>query len=446
MSGLHSTNASPRPRAWAIITALSCALAWATWSNPGYFSHDELSFLGVAPRWQLTLEGGHGFFRPLGALLIWVFVNSLPQAQWAHAGAVLLHTVNALLFWQILSRLNHPRPLAAALLFVASPLAAYSVGWTAALFDIGWVGMGLVAWTFMLPSATSDPRPQVRNALACLAYVAALLFKETALVIPFLLGGWIWFQGQAARRAHIVTLSLMGAITVIYLALRLWSLQGLAQGASGGYGLASPADLGMHLIAYWTFPLAVHVPEVQSILTQLSTQGLVALAVLHLLLAAWLTGQPRRLVAYVALYFVPLGPVLLIQKHETQYLYGTALVAAMLLTQWANGPWSRRLIALALVVSALHTHAIHRFFRKDGVCQDRFLSSLNTLNWHTRADQTIGFQVADGGRWWVIQRALVHAPVLVAHRIRPAWLENASPPQPRTVRVDAQCVAHIAPP
>jgi hypothetical protein len=445
MSGFPSTNASPHLRAWAIITALSFALTWATWSNPGFFSHDELSFLGVAPRWQLTLEGGHGFFRPVGAVLIWASVNLLPQVQWTHAGSVLLHTLNALLFWHILNRLKHPRPLAAGLLFVVSPMAAYSVGWTAALFDIGWVGMGLVAWALMIPSANSKT-PQVRNALACLAYVAALLFKETALVIPILLGGWVWLQGHAARRLHTVPLGLMGAITVIYLALRLWSLQGLAQGASGGYGLASPADLGLHLTAYWAFPLAIHVPEVQSVLTQLSLRGVVTLAVLHLFLAAWLTGQPRRLVAYVALYFVPLGPVLLIQKHETQYLYGTALTSAMLLTQWANGPWASRLIALTLVVSAMHTHAIHRFFRKDGVCQHRFLSSLNTMNWTTRADQVIGFQMADGGRWWVIRRALVHAPVLVAHRIRPTWLEDARPPQPGTVWVDAQCMAHSAPP
>ncbi len=446
MSGFLSNNASPRLRAWAIITALSFALAWATWSNPGFFSHDELSFVGVAPRWQLSLEGGHGFFRPAGTVLIWASVNLLPQAQWAHAVSVLLHSLNALLFWHILNRLNHPRPLAAGLLFVASPMAAYSVGWTAALFDIGWVGMGLVAWALMLPSATSQDPSRMRHAWACLAYVTALLFKETALVIPMLLGAWVGFQGQAARRRHIKTLGLMGAITVVYLALRLWSLHGLAQGASGGYGLASPADLGLHLIAYWAFPLAVHVPEVQSILSQLSVPGLLTLSLLHLMLAAWLTGQPRRLVAYVVLYFAPLGPVLIIQKHETQYLYGTALTSAMLLTQWARSPWAGRLIALALLVSAMHTHAIHRFFRKDGICQSRFLSSLNTMNWPDRADQAIGFQMADGGRWWVIRRALVHAPVLVAHRIRPVWLEGAGPLPPGAVQVDAQCGAQAPSP
>jgi hypothetical protein len=443
------SNASPRAglQALAIITVLSVLLSSATLLNPGYFSHDELGYL----RQDIQLHAiqgesdSHGFLRPLGAWLIWLAVNAAPSPQLAHAVSVVAHALNALLLRRCLISAGHRHPLAASVLFVVSPLAAYSVGWTSALFDIGWVGMGLMIWWVMLQSHDRVGKLW-QVALASTLYVAALLFKETAVTIPLMLATWVVSQPRAKRRPHFAALATLIAITVVYLGLRLLSLHGLAEGGAGGYGRASIQDLGHHLITYWVYPLAVTTSEVQQVGAFFKTRDLIALALAHLSLVYMATGwRLRRLLAYVLLYFLPLLPVLLIHKHETQYLYASAVTTSVLLTLWADTLGVKLLLAAIAAGAAVHTVSVHRFFQLDGRCQSSFLKDLGTINWQAHQGETVHFQVAREGRWWVIYRTLVHAPILIENDISAIPADAANTPDGVRVVVTPECHIGKAP-
>lgn len=419
-----------------MITVLAALAAAATIRNPGFFSHDELAYLGKPFVWGGDPLSGSGFFRPMGAWLISVAMNQTSSVAVAHLLSVLLHALNAVLLWRCAAACGHAMPVAAAMLFAVSPLAAYSVGWTAALFDLGWTSCALVLWRLAL-SRTLTARPLLQGSLIAFAQASALMFKETALILPALLLFWAMTTGQTrSRLPHVVVTSLVCAL---YLGVRAASLDGLARHGQGGYGLAGLTEMAHNAVAYWIFPVGMRLTEVQQVWPMLSPGGMLALSGVHFVVVTVLTGaRPIRLLLYCLAYFLPLTPVLVIQKHETQYLYASAATASLVLTFWCRSQRRRTILCVVGLLALLHTTTIHRFFAKDGACQAAFLDTVRTIDWDGISGPQLQVVIERGARWWVIHRALVHTPQLVERGITMNPISaDASPDTPW--RVDASC-------
>jgi hypothetical protein len=112
-------------------------------------------------------------------------------------------------------------------------------------------------------------------------------------------------------------------------------------------------------------------------------------------------------VLYLIAFFLPLLPVLIISKHETQYTYATSIAVSVALAL----VWKRSLIfsiptaAIALIL-ILHGLTIQRTMYETGVCQTRALDSLRSaLPVAIRSGPPVVY-APDNTRWWIMARAL----------------------------------------
>jgi len=147
------------------------------------------------------------------------FSYAVDRAIWGtgpfgfHVTSVLLHMLNAVLFWQVAWALTRSSRMAtaAASLFAVHPMMTEAVGyisgrsevlcatWLLAAFLAGrrWLERGGAAWA---------------GAMIAL-WFAALASKETAAMFPFVFGAYCWLRG-APGRARLVVAGMIG-LTVL---------------------------------------------------------------------------------------------------------------------------------------------------------------------------------------------------------------------------------------
>ena len=152
-------------------------------------------------------------FRPL-PLFIWKVIYPVGGAAALHVLNVILHGLNAWMVGLLSRRLGHSTHVAALITatFVFFPAAVEPVAWNSGIFDVAAVFFGLL---FMLGATASSSAAQ-RLGLAAL--VAALLSKETAIVLPLIAMAFAW-RADVNRRTLVISL----AIAAAYAGLRLVS-------------------------------------------------------------------------------------------------------------------------------------------------------------------------------------------------------------------------------
>jgi hypothetical protein len=175
----------------------------------------------VIARWAERFEFVHleatGFVRP-GVPAFWAMLRVLPGdfAVAAHATNIVLHGVNAALVTVIAFRLGLRRAeaVAAGVMFVLFPGLSEAIVWLSGVQD---VLMTTLALTAVALSVAAEPR--IVGAVA--ASAAALLVKETAVVIPVLSGLVIFGRnGLRVSRRQRRVLAALAIVTAIYVVAR----------------------------------------------------------------------------------------------------------------------------------------------------------------------------------------------------------------------------------
>lgn len=224
-------------------------------SIPSYF---------VTPYWATTVTAkvtdiGGASYRPLATTSF-----ALDYALWGadprgyHATNVLLHAAATLALLLLLRRLcaAGPLPWVAAALFAVHPVhteAVAAIAFRPEVMATVFALLALHAYAGALPARLLDPAgpagpaPQANRpmgaaralALALPCLLAALLCKESAIVVPVLCAGLeaVAFGrsraavgGAAPHRGSVLRLGAVAATTALYLALRLHALQQLGSG------------------------------------------------------------------------------------------------------------------------------------------------------------------------------------------------------------------------
>jgi len=181
------------------------------WNNSG-IPGDQDNFL-YRPVFLLTLYLGHQLFSegPVGF----------------HTLNLVLHTLNAILVFFLVLRLSGRGQrwpaLFAALLFVVHPVHAESVSWIAGITD-PLVTLFLLGAFLIYLDHEIKPHP-ARLVISLLLFVLALLSKETAVMLPFILIAHTLVYGKSLREPRwLRNIAAFIAVLIIYFIARKLAL------------------------------------------------------------------------------------------------------------------------------------------------------------------------------------------------------------------------------
>ena len=307
--------------------------------------------------WSHHLVGAQ-YYRPV--FLLWLAANYalFEHAAWGwHLTSVAVHAVASVLVLWVGVRLGLERFAAvlAGCLFAVHPAHVESVAWVSGITDPLMTMFLLACLLLHLRWRGGAGRAPLCGLLAPLAFAAALLDKETAVVfvaiilaLPFLgLGGRErdHFGLRARCMESLVGASPYVAVVALYLAARAATV--------GAVGLEGAAALRIELLTapslLWQYSLRLFWPmnlsPVYSVdyIERLSARGVAAPAIGVLGLCAaslWSKGSRSLCVLLLGIIALPLAPVLLISKlpledfFHDRYLYLPSVGFSLLVAGW----------------------------------------------------------------------------------------------------------------
>jgi hypothetical protein len=380
---------------------------------PGFYSHDELDWQNRIARNEYPWSFGLGdlttspFFRLLGTLFISASLRLPLQPMAAHLTDVLLATATACLLYRAVALFRPDRALAAAILFMLMPGFAYSAAWVAAGFDILYTFLGVAYILCAVIYWRGGHRLYLIVALA--AFVIALGCKETAVSIPICAALVLFIDRHRIDRRRVAILAaLSGGLIVVYLALRATQIFRMGASGGGGYRFGDGSQIFKDLLAYFGFPFAPGIVEIQAF--PFWDARLVPRLILpHLVLIGlilWRAG-PRWALIYLIAFYATLLPVLPISKYETQYTYaGSIALAVALALVWEPRWFVAVPVALLTLILIAHGLTIQQQMYRTGVCQTRALETLKAVLKDAAPDAPLAVLIRDDTPWWVIARAV----------------------------------------
>ena len=373
--------------------------------NPGFFSHDEWQrYDFITARGALTyvskylvIKVGATFatpVRPIGFIQQGLAALWMKSAPWVpHLVSALLHAfaAAAVFVTLLIAGLKRRVAVLAALIFCISPLGVLANGWTAASFDQWYVlfTLGSMSCTFLI--MRHGLRASRALALLCFS-AAAMLSKETAMMLPAAVAGCgllaNLFREEKIQWGRISATTAIAALPVgIYLGIRFPALQrSLASTAAVAQYSPSPHNLLPNALGYLEFPFIPSLADMVSIalLSPWVRHAALLVHALLLLCLAW-TGGWKAVIAYLFAYAIFLVPILLIPNAGSHYLYASSVALSTALA-WLLGTRFERMrralpfFAAAFIgVTIVHAHTLQTFIYTNGVCQMRFLTSLDKV-------------------------------------------------------------------
>ena len=217
--------------------------------------------------WAFQGVGAWGnFYRPLQIFAYWLLYRLAgPDPAVFHAFQLLLYASTVWLVYRLGCELLRSETVAfaGALLWAVHPLHVEAVAWIAGLPEAGFGLFYLLGFLLFLRAERSGNGQLLRHALAALAYLPALFFKEMAVSFPLLLLAYWFFHptgdGWLKRVVRFAPyLAALGAYAAIRLRVmgclihlsRPWKLSPPVLGAGAGL-------LGEHTkIFFWPLHLS----------------------------------------------------------------------------------------------------------------------------------------------------------------------------------------------
>ena len=199
-------------------------------ANPSFWRR---MFLGSV--WSFRGAGEHdNFYRPLQFLAYWLLYRAGgPNPALFHLFQLLLCAVIVGLVYRLGRELLHNdlAALAGALLWGLHPQHVETVTWVSALPDAGAAAFSILGFLLFLRAERAAGTRLARYALAALAYLPALFFKESALSFPLLvLVYWFFLPGSSTWKHKAIRWLPFAAAGAAYLAIRVTMLGGFSSG------------------------------------------------------------------------------------------------------------------------------------------------------------------------------------------------------------------------
>jgi tetratricopeptide (TPR) repeat protein len=310
---------APRKASSSWIAPTACAaLAFAVYANSlanGFIVDDQFQILAnpvVTGARNLFSAFGSGvwtflgyrgnYYRPLQFLVYGSLYRTFgAYAMPFHLFMASLHAINTAMVAVLARRLVAARASAlparaawiAAMIFAVHPIHTEAVDWIAALPDVLITAFALAGLCLF---TAHGAKPSMRQALGHAAlYLAALLTKETGVMIVVLYLACQWFYGKRGNRAMYAG---MAGAFALYLALRIDALGGLAPAQQAFFHLSAPAWVMSAIVIAAQYLLALVAPVELNFFHVLHAANAPSLALLLALAliaaAAWAAIHFRR--------------------------------------------------------------------------------------------------------------------------------------------------------
>ena len=433
-------------------------------ANPGFFSHDEWDKYdhvmqhGLANYWReyLALRPSTEFGVPMRPVSFFIqglvapYMYTYPVL--VHLADALMHGLVAILFFVAIRRMHESRQFAwiATLVFLVSPLAAFSVAWPAALMDRLYVLFGLIA--FIASHGYIVKRRDANLAIIVVASAMAILSKETGFILPAVLLAFPLFKGVAIRDKRLWTAFVAWSIPILlFLLYRSPALMNSLGGTVSSPYSASWANVPDGLAIYAIYPFLWAVSEPHVWLLQPATRIWIAgLAHISLLILIWRFFSLRILLIYLGGYFLFLIPVLPIAAKGAQYLYGSALAMSLalaaLVTIRANAGRTLRFVVLGILlfVLALHTLSVQREFYRTGICMVTASKTIESVFLGEGSPAVMSIAIEAGAPGHVMQRFATGRQIIGANSPLSLQVIDASKPESTQAKFafNAGCVVY----
>lgn len=423
-------RARPTSELWLLaITFLTNILIVA---NPGFYSHDEwqkydslqqYDFLEYIRQYGVLRAGpDFGFpVRPLGFIQQGFGALFMQHAPFiTHGLDVLIHGVVVVVLFRFLLACGTDRRKAGyvAALFAISPLTTFSTGWVGASFDRLYILFGLLAaWVFVL-SLQRGMSP-FKALLLLLLSACAILSKETAVMTPLMLAGLSLFMAATGTiafnlRRTFVALTCVSVPIALYLLIRAPALY--ASFFSHVHGAYAPSSINLekNLLLYAAQPFFIGTADLASAQLLPMWRWILALG-MHIALVLVLGFRFNWKIAgfYIFAYFVYLIPVLPVPIQGAHYLYGSAVPFSIAfgyaLLPDSGGIVRTYLIGFIVLLLILSAHAfeIQATLYTHGVCQRRFLDTLDSHldPFELKGNKEVAVYVQEGAPGYIARQA-----------------------------------------
>lgn len=413
--------------ACVVLVLLAPILLLLLLANPGFFSHDELQkvdhiqMFGFLDYLRLYTHFHDAIslsfpVRPVSFLWQGLVSFFVPGYNFVvHLADVWMHAAICVLLFLAIKRVHGDRQFAwiTALIFLASPLVVFSVGWPAALMDRLYVLFGLIALIFA-DNYISKSGGWGSLIVIVLASTLAVLSKETAVILPVLPLFYFISAGASRSTRRIFLASLVWALPIaVFMIYRLIALMHYTAPAGSNPYAVSLQNIPDGILVYFAYPFLYQLLEAGNWVL-LGRGEFVAATVLHLilLLLLWRTVGIRWCFAYLAGYFLFVLPVLPIQTKGAHYLYGSGAILSLglaaLFTLGRTDDHGHYVVRagglLLLMLTVVHSFMGQRFIYDLGVCVDSATKTLESAYLATGKPREMHVSVEAGAQGHVLHR------------------------------------------
>jgi hypothetical protein len=238
----------------AILAATACLYApilkagfvyddwWYIVQNPAIRTWDIRSFFTHPATVAAPSSGlGQDVYRPMETLFLAIAYHAWGLRPWPyHLLSLGLHLLNGFLLFGVLKKLLRDREAAffGTLIFLWHAVQVQSVAWASQ--TSGLVGMAgiLLCLRFFLDD---HPLSTARTLVGWVTFAVAVFFKETAIVLPLVIG-FFWKRDDRRRLRYVAGLT---GIALLYMACRQTALHQLSQFSHGSGPWSESISLGL---------------------------------------------------------------------------------------------------------------------------------------------------------------------------------------------------------